>query len=190
MVPTAIFIPPLCHLPLPTAFLSFFASMASHQLFSALVFVSLLAGVELSACHVLEGSVTCLDCSRHHDLSEIKVLVKCSKVKKMAVATTKEDGSFKTELPSDSTTSTSSSSKCQAKIMGGPTQLYASKTAMISRTVKLPNSDSYTISAPLNFYTVNPQFGSSKTVDLPVPPEWGLPPTSYFTPFLPIIGIP
>ncbi|WP_168415081.1 hypothetical protein, partial [Acinetobacter indicus] len=161
-----------------------------------------LARVELSTCHVLKGSVSCLDCNRHYDLSGIKVLVKCSQVKKLAMATTEEDGSFKTELPSDAPTSPPSSN-CLAKLLGGPSQLYASRNNIVSQIVKSHESDSYIISTPLNFHTScplskkdakcgaqNAKIGSSKTVDLPLPPEWGLAPSSYYVPFFPIIGIP
>ncbi|GMP99051.1 hypothetical protein CsSME_00046688 [Camellia sinensis var. sinensis] len=162
--------------------------MAIHHkvIITALLFALLvLARVEFSTCHVLKGSVTCLDCHNHHDLSDIKVLVKCSQVKKLAVATTSADGTFETELPSD--------------ILGGPKQLYTSKKNIVSRTLKLSNSDdSYTISKPLKFFTSNPSsssknaaaIGESKTVDIPLPPAWGLAPSSYYIPFVPIIGIP
>lgn len=129
----------------------------------------------------------------------------------MVVATTTEDGAFKTELPSDTPASTStppppSSLNCHTKILGGPVQLYASAKHMVSKTVKAANdsADSYTISTPLNFYTScpvsnkedakcrarNAQIGSSKTVNVPLPREWGLAPSSFYVPFMPIIGIP
>ncbi|XP_058216805.1 uncharacterized protein LOC131327657 [Rhododendron vialii] len=178
-----------------------------HQVVTALLLLALVfARVEFSACHVLKGSVTCLDCNSLSDLSDIKVLVKCSQVKKLAVATTTEDGAFETELPSDTATATSPPLNCQTKILGGPTQLYASRKNMVSETAKAHDSaDSYTISAPLSFYTScpvsgqkedakcgahNADLGSSKTVDLPLPREWGLAPSSFYVPFMPIIGIP
>ena len=34
------------------------------------------------------------------------------------------------------------------------------------------------------------KFGSSKAIDLSLPPEWGLAPSRYYIPFIPIIGIP
>ncbi|XP_028086431.1 uncharacterized protein LOC114287319 [Camellia sinensis] len=177
-------------------------SMGLHQLITALIFALVLARVELSACHVLKGSVTCLDCNPHYDLSDIKVLVKCSQVKKLAMATTTENGTFETELPSDA--QPPPSFNCLASVFGGPSQLYVSRKNMVSRTTKLSQSDSYTISTPLKFHTScplankdtakcgpqNAVIGSSKTVDLPLPPEWGLAPTSYYFPFMPIIGIP
>ncbi|THG13983.1 uncharacterized protein LOC114273481 [Camellia sinensis] len=174
--------------------------MAIHHkvIITALLFALLvLARVEFSTCHVLKGSVTCLDCHNHHDLSDIKVLVKCSQVRKLAVATTSADGTFETELPSDATPP--SSFNCLANILGGPKQLYTSKKNIVSRTLKLSNSDdSYTISKPLKFFTSNPSsssknaaaIGESKTVDIPLPPAWGLAPSSYYIPFVPIIGIP
>ncbi|KAG5566533.1 hypothetical protein RHGRI_002178 [Rhododendron griersonianum] len=135
---------------------------------------------------------------------DIKVLVKCSQVKKLAVATTTEDGAFETELPSD-TAAAPSPLNCQTKILGGPTQLYASRKNMVSETAKAHDSaDSYTISTPLSFYTScpvsgredakcgahNAGLGSSKTVNVPLPREWGLAPSSFYVPFMPIIGIP
>ncbi|XAR60155.1 hypothetical protein NMG60_11033410 [Bertholletia excelsa] len=169
--------------------------MALRLVICALIFALVLSGVELSTCHVLKGSVTCLDCSPHYSLSDIKVAVKCDGVKKVEVATTEEDGTFMKELPS-------STSNCAARLMGGPKQLYVSRKKMISATVKLSShSNSYTLATPLSFYTSCPFSGdnlakcrsiiSSKTVDLPLPPEWGFAPTSYYVlPFLPIIGIP
>ncbi|KAF8397931.1 hypothetical protein HHK36_016857 [Tetracentron sinense] len=157
-----------------------------------------LARVDLSTCHVVKGSLSCLDCSAHDDLSGIRVLVKCDKVKKLAVATTEEDGSFKAELPS------ASPSNCLAKLAGGPKQLYSSKKSLVSKIVKTHESNSYTISTPITFSTSYPsktkiplssssatsEFGSSEFADLPLPPEWGLAPSSYYIPFIPIIGIP
>ncbi|CAI9105674.1 OLC1v1004652C1 [Oldenlandia corymbosa var. corymbosa] len=163
----------------------------------------LLTGIQVSTSHLLKGSVTCLDCNAHDDLSGIKVLIKCSNVRKMVVATTTEEGTFETDLPKDSTTKTTTPN-CLAKILGGPSLLYTSGTKTISRVTKLKEHDEYyTNSQPLNFYTSCPskqeakcasmadkEFGSSKTVDVPLPREWGLAPSSYYFPFIPIIGIP
>lgn len=138
-------------------------------------------------------------------ISGIKVLVKCDQVKKLAMATTEADGSFEVKLPSDHSKSPAAL-PCLAKILGGTNQLYASRKAKVSEIVKTPHHDSkysYTISTPLGFSTSCPlsiedqaackaknEFGSSKTIDLPLPPEWGLAPSSYYIPFFPIIGIP
>ena len=125
--------------------------------------------------------------------------MKCEGVKKLAVATTEDDGSFKVDLPSDHTKPSPSSVNCLAKILGGPVQLYASRKNQVSQILKGKEQNSYIISTPLSFLTSCPkntkckggnQVGSSKTVDLPLPPEWGLAPTSYYVPFVPIIGIP
>ncbi|KAL2536386.1 Pollen Ole e 1 allergen and extensin family protein [Forsythia ovata] len=177
--------------------------MEKYQLLIALFLTVALAKVELSTSHVLKGSVTCLDCNTHYDLSGIQVLVKCANVKKLAAAYTEEDGSFETELPSDSS---SASPKCLARIMGGPNQLYSSRKNSVSLIVKANESEYYTTHKSLNLYTscplalkcgagaaaaaTNKDFGASKTVDLPLPSEWGLAPTSYYFPYLPIIGIP
>ncbi|KAH0660788.1 hypothetical protein KY290_029147 [Solanum tuberosum] len=171
--------------------------MASYQLGFALFITLVLATLQFSSCYVLKGSVTCLDCSQHIDLSGIKVSVKCSQVKTLTMATTEEDGFFETKLPFTPT------NKCYAKILGGPNQLFISRKETDPNIVKSQEDDnSYTISNPLKFYTkcpssnknangkCNDEFGSSKTIDLPVPKEWGIAPTSYYVPFLPIIGIP
>ena len=137
-------------------------------------------------------------------VSDIRVLVKCSQAKKSIMVTTKEDGTFQADLPS-TTPTPPSSFNCLTKILGGPKQLYASRKDMESTTVKVPESDSYTTSSPLKFYTSCPNSSgkdekcgahnkgirSSKTFDIPLPPEWGLAPSSYYFPyFFPIIGIP
>ncbi|KAM7522575.1 hypothetical protein LguiA_012477 [Lonicera macranthoides] len=177
--------------------------MSTSALFLALVLLA--ARVELSTSHELKGSVTCLDCQDHHDnhISDIKVLVQCSHVKNPAMATTEEDGSFSVDLPMGPTTSMTPSSDCLARIIGGPHQLYSPKKNAFSRIVRgAHNPDIYTLATPLSFYTSCPSsqidhqgkcgatIGSSKTVDIPIPKEWGLAPTSYYVPFVPIIGIP
>jgi len=122
--------------------------------------------------------------------------VKCEGVKNLAMTTTEEDGSFKVNLPSDNTKTTMN---CLAKLLGGPIQLYAKNQNQVSQVIKGKEENSYTISTPLSFSTSCPQntnckaakpVGSSKTIDLPLPPEWGLAPSSYYVPFVPIIGIP
>lgn len=140
-------------------------------------------------------------------ISGIKILLNCERVKKSVVATTEKDGSFAAQLPTDRNSKTPPATtppplKCRAKLLGGPQQLYASKNLMVSQIIHgSDDSNSYTISTPLAFYTSCPttqaakckamkEFASSKTVDLPLPPEWGLAPSSYYIPFFPIIGIP
>lgn len=141
------------------------------------------------------------------DVSGIKVLVKCDKVKKLSTATTRDTGYFETELPSAPTAIPSSA--CLATVLGGTRQLYATRTGIASKIVRAQDGSgrSYlTTSTPLTVSTTGPfekkasspvdrtgdkaEFGSSKTVNLPVPSEWGLAPTSYYLPFVPIIGIP
>ncbi|KAL3530374.1 hypothetical protein ACH5RR_009696 [Cinchona calisaya] len=175
--------------------------MASYQVIFALLFTLALARIELSTSHVLKGSVTCLDCDGHNDLSGIKILVKCTKVKKLAMPTTKEDGTFETELPKDNKASPDSP-KCLAKILGGSSLLYTSGKETISKVEKVKGHEYYTNIQPLNFYkscpaekiakcaSIDLEFGSSKTVDIPLPREYGLAPSSYYLPFIPIIGIP
>ncbi|KAG6436416.1 hypothetical protein SASPL_101314 [Salvia splendens] len=150
----------------------------------------------------LQGSVRCLDCPLNSDLSGLQVLVKCDKVKKLAMAYTEEDGGFTTELPSDGTgTATATPSNCMAKMMGGPHQLYISnKDSVVAITSAKEKGGHFTTATPLTFYKACPEkgrcggkdngFASSKTVDVPLPREWGLAPSSYYVPFIPIIGIP
>lgn len=108
------------------------------------------------------------------------------------MVTTNDHGAFETQLPSNN---------CQAKILGGPKQLYVSRKTMVTNIMKVDETDSYTTSQPLSFYTSCPLSqnhegkcgtpnDASKTVDLPLPREWGLAPSSYYIPFMPIIGIP
>ncbi|CAK9141311.1 unnamed protein product [Ilex paraguariensis] len=174
--------------------------MALFKVIIAIFFTLALANFQLSSCHVLKGSVTCLDCDGHFDLSGIKVQVKCGQRTRLAMATTEADGSFQTDLPVESPTSPASFD-CLARILGGPNQLYTSRKDMVTTIVKSQESDqSCTISKPLSFYASCPkdgkcaakgsEFGSSKTIDLPLPKEWGMAPSSYYIPFLPIIGIP
>nr|GMD27500.1 Increased rDNA silencing protein [Ipomoea batatas] len=152
-----------------------------HQLAGILLSVALaLASLNLSACYVFKGSVTCLDCTHTHnhpaDLSGVKVSVKCGGEKNMAMATTEEDGSFETTVVLPSSKSPSSVS-CSAKILGATRQLYVPMKACESKVVVRAAGESdhshymMTTSEPLR--------------------EWGLPPTSYYSlPFFPIIGIP
>lgn len=128
----------------------------------------------------------------------MKVSVKCEKVKNLVVANTESDGSFEAKLPYSS--STEHSVKCLASLMGGVEQVYALRKDMVSQIVKANNNKDtyYTISSPLRFMrkskggnAIGQQVGSSKTVDVPLPREWGLAPSSYYVPFFPIIiGIP
>lgn len=131
-------------------------------------------------------------------------MVKCKSVKNLTIAITEADGSFETSLPSDVASidfeAASSSPKCIAKLVGGSHQLFASRKDMASTVIKETNSNFFTISSPLKFSTckqnikckaMKKEFAAdSKTIDLPLPPEWGFPPTSYYLPVLPIIGIP
>nr|AFK37535.1 unknown [Lotus japonicus] len=149
---------------------------------------------------MVKGNVSCTDCTDNYDFSGIKVSVKCEGVQNKALTTTtEEDGSFKVHLPSHY--AKSPSMKCLAKLLGGPDLLYASRKNRVSLIVKAKEENIYTISTPLSFFTYCPQnseckaaneFGSSKTFDFPMPPAWGLAPSSYYfpLPFFPIIGIP
>lgn len=129
------------------------------------------------------------------DVSGIQVLVKCDGVRKLLSATTEDNGFFEVELPP-------AHSSCLAKVLGGPHQLYATRSGMVSKITESRDgsgNSAFTTSTPLVVSTTCPKgkacrdksrFGSSKTFDLPVPREWGLAPTSYYLPFIPIIGIP
>jgi len=131
-------------------------------------------------------------------VSGIKVSMKCQGVKNMAMATTENDGSFMVDL------STSHAKlpydNCHVKLLGGPYNLYASRRNQFSQIVNGKEENSYTLSTPLSFFTSCPknkeckteknEFGSSKSINFPLPPAWGLAPSSYYLPFFPIIGIP
>lgn len=219
------------------------APMAFPKLITAVLFTAVaLARIQLSACHVVKGKVSCLDCKHNDDafsglssflspmiylhkvlkavvmqvdkmyflfiffVAGIMVLVKCDGVKKLATAATEDDGSFEVELPSGGASKTSPrpSVKCYAKLLGGPTQLYVSRKDAVSKIIETHKpASSFTISTPLSFSTSCPttkefekwratnKFASSKNFDLPLPPEWGLAPSSYYIPYYPIItGIP
>ncbi|RAL45991.1 unnamed protein product [Cuscuta campestris] len=161
------------------------------------------------ASHVVRGTVSCIDChdnaaGHQYHLSGIMVSVKCGGGKQGTVATTKEDGSFETTTSHNS--QPPESGGCHAKILGGAHQLYVPKetSSEAAKTTAEPPAGhgglSYTIVEPLRFYTRCPnkkceaaagsEFGSSKPIDLPDPSEWGLAPTNYYLPFIPIIGIP
>ncbi|KAL3618775.1 hypothetical protein CASFOL_037437 [Castilleja foliolosa] len=174
--------------------------MAINRVVFALFFAFALASAEHQ---ILKGSVTCLDCPQGYDLSGIQVLVKCEKVKKLAMTYSEVDGTFQTEAPTDGQDSSANPSNCMAKIMGGPKLIYTSaKDSLIPFAKSKEASNNYlTVSKPLSFYKTCPLkgkcggnndmgFGSSKTLDLPLPREWGLAPSSYYIPFVPIIGIP
>ncbi|KAL6511049.1 hypothetical protein OROGR_022173 [Orobanche gracilis] len=175
--------------------------MAINRLLVALFFILLLTEGEPYTSQILKGSVTCLDCPQGSDLSGIQILMKCDKVKKLGMAYTERDGTFQTELPSDGAKSTTPS-KCMARITGGPQLIYtSSKDSLIPFDESKESSHYFTMSKSLNFYRRCPmegkcgdkdsiKFGSTKTMDLPLPREWGLPPSSYYIPFFPIIGIP
>ena len=77
--------------------------------------------------------------------------MKCDRVKKLATAMTEDDGSFEVELPTDSTPKSSPPLNCYAKLLGGPTQLYASKKNMVSKIITTHEPNTYTISTPLSF---------------------------------------
>uniref|UniRef100_A0A7N0VEI2 Pollen Ole e 1 allergen and extensin family protein n=1 Tax=Kalanchoe fedtschenkoi TaxID=63787 RepID=A0A7N0VEI2_KALFE len=159
----------------------------------AFVLALFAARFDPSASQSLKASVSCLDCDHHFDYSGIEVAVKCDKAEKLSVVSTDSDGSFSvTELP------VSSPASCLAKLVGGPSQLYVPKSNTVSRVIPTTTHkelNAYTLSTPLAFYTSRPatpksQLGSSKNIDIPLPPEWGLAPSSYYVPFFPIIGIP
>ncbi|XP_022142556.1 uncharacterized protein LOC111012639 [Momordica charantia] len=176
--------------------------MASLKLLLTLPFLLLmvLATTQAAQCYTLRAKISCLDCRSNYDFSGNKIVVKCEKVKNLAVAITRTDGSFETTLPSDASNSQSPPSNCIAKLVGGPHQLYASRKDMASIVIKATNSKFFTIATALKFSTckqhnkcqaMKDQFiADSKTVDLPLPREWGLAPSSYYLPELPIIGIP
>ncbi|XP_042475738.1 uncharacterized protein LOC122057633 [Macadamia integrifolia] len=184
--------------------------MALSWAITALLFSLALSHVEPSSGQaLLNGSISCLDCFHKTKLSGIRVLVGCERAKKLVMAVTDDNGHFKTKLPWGSS---KSSTKCLAKLLGGPKQLCSYKKNIVSHIVEAHDSNSYTIATPLAFFTscssnakakmnqsspfdvrtrtISMNFGPSKTIDLPLPPALGLVPSSYYLPFFPIIGIP
>ncbi|XP_077232109.1 pollen Ole e 1 allergen and extensin family protein [Tasmannia lanceolata] len=171
--------------------------MALPSVMMVLLFALFLVRVDVSMSHVVKGSVSCLDCSHHH-LPGVRVAVKCGQEKRMEYALTDEEGSFEAKLP---LSASSTPLNCFAMLLGGPQKLCSYKKTLVSKIVKAQDSDSYTISTPFTVFSKcpsetsksisdKPGIKSSKIFDLPVPPEWGLAPTSYYFPFFPIIGIP
>lgn len=120
-------------------------------------------------------------------------MVKCENVKELAKGTTESDGSFEMQIPKQP------NGNCVAKLVGGPKQVYGPRKSLASDLISVtPNT--YTTSKPLSIYSSCPSsaighakcesLSSSKTIDLPLPPQWGFAPSSYYFPFFPIIGIP
>ncbi|CAH2060941.1 unnamed protein product [Thlaspi arvense] len=151
------------------------------------LFAAALSSCLMVSASLVEGKVSCFDCPNDYDYSGIMVSVSCSHTETRFTASTDKKGEFMSELPSRDT------SNCEAELQGSFKQLYAATKAIKSKIVKL-EGDKYGLSSKLIFLRSSPRslgsFGSSKTVDLPVPREWGLAPTSYYFPFFPIIGIP
>ncbi|KAI5412472.1 uncharacterized protein LOC127083281 [Lathyrus oleraceus] len=172
--------------------------MRFFHVITSLFFALTLARIDPSACQVVKGKVTCIDCTQDYDFSGIKVSMKCEGMENMAVATTENDGSFMVDLSTYHTKPVSDN--CHVKLLGGPSNLYASRKNQFSQIVKDKEENSYTTSTTLSFFTSCPQntectdennqFGSSKTYNFPMPSQWGLAPTSFYLPFFPIIGIP
>ncbi|KAK2370073.1 hypothetical protein P8452_57494 [Trifolium repens] len=173
--------------------------MAFVHVIIALLFALALARIDPSSCQMVNGKVSCNDCTQDYDFSGIKVSMKCEGVKNLTMATTQHDGSFIVDL--STYPPKPSYDNCHVKILGGPYNIYATRKNQFSQIVKDKEGNSYTISTPLSFFTSCPknkeckveknnEFGSSKTINFPFPPAWGLAPSSYYLPFLPIIGIP
>ncbi|KAJ0976701.1 hypothetical protein J5N97_012175 [Dioscorea zingiberensis] len=184
---------------------------------TALLLLLFISHTNLSTCSttgtVLKGSVSCLDCTSHQDLSGVKVAVSCSHTSKVVSTLTNKEGHFEAELPSSSSSSSSSSPKCIATLLGAKVQLCAFRKDMVSKVIRpQTSSNSYILTTPLNFFTTScttrvngamhgklADDGSSSSSsssspstpdNIPQPYPWGLPPPSIFYRFLPIIGIP
>ncbi|AEC07988.1 hypothetical protein AtNW77_Chr2g0246841 [Arabidopsis thaliana] len=167
--------------------LCFFPMALRSHFLAVFLFSATLSSCLVVSASLVEGKVSCFDCPNDYDYSGITVGVSCSHTNTRFTVTTDKKGDFISELPSKI------ESNCEAELQGSVKQLYASKNNVKSKIVKL-GGDKYGLSSKLFFLKSCPRsfgsFSSSKTVDLPVPPEWGLAPTSYYVPFLPIIGIP
>lgn len=73
--------------------------------------------------------------------------MKCANVKKLATSTATSEGSFEVELPIESSSSTPLN--CVAKIVGGSSQMYASRKKMVSRIAR-SQEDSLLLPSPLH----------------------------------------
>ncbi|KAL9264142.1 hypothetical protein AKJ16_DCAP14433, partial [Drosera capensis] len=167
------------------------------------VFVTLASRMEFSVCSVVKAFVSCMDCGRGHDLSGIRAVMECNNGNKLATATTTKDGVFEAHLPLDPKPPIMVSI-CLVKLLGANEQFYALKKNMVSEIAMAEdNTDVYTTVTPLTISRSCSSVGrsgkcrlqghelsSSKTVNLPVPSVYGLPPTSFYVPLFPIIGIP
>ncbi|ERN07100.1 uncharacterized protein LOC18435316 [Amborella trichopoda] len=186
--------------------------MASIAL-SALVFLLSFSSSHLASAHVVEDQISCLDCTKHQ-AHGVGLVIKCDSEKPI-LAVTDRTGSFKAEITT-SKTSAPLEDTCYASLLGPRNKLCSFKNNQASKFVKSakyhkdPSSSYYALFTPLSFSSsdcvsmanrkIKPDFKvedtkqdgskSSKTIDLPVPREWGLAPTSYyFYPIIPI-GIP
>ncbi|KFK44754.1 hypothetical protein AALP_AA1G298500 [Arabis alpina] len=165
--------------------------MALRSTFLALfLFTVALASCLVDSASLVNGKVSCFDCPNDYDYSGIMISISCSHSKTHFTVSTDKKGEFRSKLP------LSIEPNCEAELQGSFKQLYASKTNVKAKIVKLTGENNkYGLSSKLIFLKSCPRslgsFASSKTIDFPVPREWGLAPTSYyFPPFLPIIGIP
>ncbi|GAB2285559.1 hypothetical protein Dimus_020006 [Dionaea muscipula] len=185
--------------------LAYSMSQVPQQITAALavVLIAVVSRMEPSACSVVKASVSCVDCGHDYDLSGIRVMIECDEEKKLGIATTNQNGSFEADLPLAGKGILVPASNCLARLLGGPGPLYALNENMVSKIIMAQDIiDTYTTSTPLSFiksccpvgkngkYKSSDAELDSKTVDLPIPSEFGLPPTSYYTPIIPIIGIP
>ncbi|KAL9257976.1 S40-7-like protein [Drosera capensis] len=167
------------------------------------VFVTLASRMEFSVCSVVRASVSCMDCAHGYDLSGIRVVMECNNGNILATATTNKDGIFEAHLPLDPKPPIMVSI-CLVKLLGANEQFYALKKNMVSQIAMVENNASvYTTATPLTISKScssvarsgkcrlqGHELSSSKTVNLPVPSMYGLPPTSFYAPLFPIIGIP
>ncbi|MCD9560026.1 hypothetical protein HAX54_018453 [Datura stramonium] len=123
--------------------------MAPYQLLVSLFITLVLTSVHnIGCCYVLKGSVTCVDCDHHSDLSGIKVSVKLQQsLEKVATAVTaEEDGTFETNLH----WKLNIFKQLSCKFLGTK-QMFVSEDIMDTKIVKVQEDNySYTISEPLS----------------------------------------
>ncbi|CAN6439185.1 unnamed protein product [Victoria cruziana] len=148
---------------------------------------------------VVTGSVSCPHCTSGDQLQGLGVVVGCGRDGQVGGALTNDSGWFKVNMRRPGLLQ--SAAPCYAMLVSGPRRRCRFKDGhSMARVVD------GRLTSPLTFSPAScvgepsqglgpasirgAELGDSKTIDLPLPREWGLPPTSYYTfPVIPI-GIP
>ncbi|KAF3778210.1 hypothetical protein EJ110_NYTH41879 [Nymphaea thermarum] len=144
------------------------------------------------------GSISCPDCTSRRQLAGLRVVIKCGRAKQAIGTLTDNTGAFKVNL---SSSLLHDMAPCYAMLLSG-----SNRQCKFEGGHNIARIVDGRLTSPLTFSPFScpgkpsqglkpggsqgAELGDSKTIDLPLPPEWGLPPTSYYTyPIIPI-GIP